>query len=84
MGARYMRYRESGVTRGEFQGRPRLARHDPRPLDLGFIGNCAERINVLDLGSLDAAQCATLAAELQKMRLAVRRKIKLIAQRGTL
>ena len=78
MGTMYARYRESGLTRGELRVRPRLTRLSSGPPDLQFIGNCAERINALELGALDAAQSATLAAGLEKMRVAVRRKIKLM------
>ena len=80
MGAMYARYRESGLTRGEFESRPRLAKNRSGTVDLGFIGNCAERIDALKLGDLDAAQRAALAAGLGKMRVAVRRKSKLLAQ----
>jgi ParB family transcriptional regulator, chromosome partitioning protein len=78
MGAMYTRYRESGLTRGELKRRPRLTRLAPGPPDFTFIGNCAERIDALDLEGLEAIQIAALATELVKMQLAVRHKMKLV------
>lgn len=76
----YRKYRESGLTRGEIrQKSAKLARKNV-PLNLGFVSACSERLDTLDLVTLNPEQKETLQRELEKLRSVATRKLKLLRQ----
>ena len=86
MVALYARYKESGLTRGEIRKKTPVAKlegapvDDPvdAPVDLSYVSSCAEKLDLLDIATLDKVQKDTLVLELQKLRSSAYQKLKLL------
>ena len=78
MAALYIKYKESGLTRGEIRKKIPTAKPADAPMNLSYVGACAEKLDLLDLATLDQAQKDSLVLELKKLRACAYQKLRLL------
>ena len=76
MEALYLKYKESGLTRGELRAVTAKAKKKETAVDLTFVTNCAKLLGALDLEKLEPAQSQSLSIDLDSLRLEIDAKIK--------
>lgn len=78
MTALYRRCRENGLTRGELRKKSSRPVRQAPPQNTAFIAACSERLDRLDPQQLAAGEREKLGRELEKLRGAVARKLRML------
>ena len=80
MAALYQKYKKSGLTRGEIRAKTPVAKpvDIEATVDLSFVSSCSEKLDLLDLATLDQTQKDSLFQELTKLRSCAYQKLKLL------
>jgi ParB family chromosome partitioning protein len=80
MSALYKKYKESGLTRGEL--RKQVAKQKPAdaPIDISFVDQFYNRLDLLDMTKLTAEQMDSLNISLSQLRSMAYQRMKLIKQ----
>lgn len=78
MSALYVKYKESGLTRGEILKKTRKPKPADAPVDLGFINVFTDKIEAVDLTKLDQGQRETMQIDLEKMRASAYQIVKIL------
>jgi len=71
----YQKCKASGMTRGELRETVRQKK-STQPLDLDFLRRFTQRLDSLQVGSLDAEQVATVTTGLEELRTVLNKKMK--------
>ncbi len=74
----YKKYKESGMTRGEIRKKTHTARPVSAPVALSYVLLCAEKIDMLDLATVDQAYKDALSAGLTNLRTSAYKKLRLL------
>ena len=78
MTALYTKYKESGLTRGEIRKKTPLVKPADAPIDLSYVGSWSEKLDLLDIATLDQVQKDSLMLNLTKLRASAYQKLKLL------
>ena len=78
MTALYTRYKESGLTRGEIRKKTAKPKPTDVPVDLTFVDQFYNRLDLLDLTTLTAEQKLSLSTSLVQLRSMAYQRLKML------
>ena len=78
MTALYTKYKESGLTRGEIRKKTAKPKPADAPIDLTFVDQFYDRLDLLDITKLSAEQKAALSITLVQLRSMAYQRLKVL------
>ena len=78
MTALYTKYKESGLTRGEIRKKTAKPKPADAPIDLAFVDQFYNRLDLLDITKLNAEQKAALSITLVRLRSMAYQRLKVL------
>ena len=78
MTALYTKYKESGLTRGEIRKKTAKPKPADAPIDLAFVDQFYNRLDLLDITKLSAEQKAALSITLVQLRSMAYQRLKVL------
>jgi ParB family chromosome partitioning protein len=78
MTALYIRYKESGLTRGEIRKKTAKPKPTDAPVDLTFVDQFYNRLDLLDLTTLTVEQKSSLGTSLVQLRSMAYQRLKML------
>jgi hypothetical protein len=74
----YTKYKESGLTRGEIRKKTAKPKPTDAPVDLIFVDQFYNRLDLLDLSTLTTAQKSALSTTLVQLRSMAYQRLKML------